>query len=70
MIAVTPLLHEIIPHGWTGMALLDPDGTMSSSTYGEHPGTVPLYASASGNSWMILRAHYLYGRLEKYRPMV
>jgi hypothetical protein len=43
MIAVTPLLHEIIPHGWTGMALLDPDGTMSSSTYGEHPGTVPLY---------------------------
>ena len=43
MIAVTPLLHEIIPHGWTGIALLEPDATMSSSTYGEHPGTVPLY---------------------------
>jgi hypothetical protein len=28
MIAVPPLLHEIIPHGWTRMALVEPDATM------------------------------------------
>ena len=25
MIALTPLLHEIIPHGWTRMVLIEPD---------------------------------------------
>ncbi|MGH6800840.1 MAG: helix-turn-helix transcriptional regulator [Methylocella sp.] len=30
MIAVTPLLHEIIPHGWSRMALLQPDAIISS----------------------------------------
>ncbi len=42
MIAVTPLLHEIIPHGWTRMGLLHPDATVGS-TYLEHPGTAALY---------------------------
>ena len=27
MIAVTPLLHAIIPHGWTRIALMEPDAT-------------------------------------------
>ena len=25
MVAVTPLLHEIIPHGWTRMAFIEPE---------------------------------------------
>jgi DNA-binding CsgD family transcriptional regulator len=37
MIAVTPLLHEIIPHGWTRMVLLEPNGAMSRG-YVEYPG--------------------------------
>jgi DNA-binding CsgD family transcriptional regulator len=36
MVAVTPLLHEIIPHGWTRIWLIEPDATISS-TYGENP---------------------------------
>jgi GAF domain-containing protein len=36
MIAVTPLLHEIIPHGWTRMGLYEPDATMRSA-YAENP---------------------------------
>jgi hypothetical protein len=36
MVAVVPVLHEIIPHGWTRLALLAPDATITSS-YGEHP---------------------------------
>ena len=36
MIAVTPLLHEIIPHGWTRMALVEPDATLSHG-YTENP---------------------------------
>ena len=34
MIAVVPLLHEIIPHGWTRMGLVDPDAT--TNCYGEN----------------------------------
>ncbi len=30
MIAVTPLLHEIIPHGWSRLGLLEPDGAVTS----------------------------------------
>ena len=41
MIAVTPLLHEIIPHGETRISLLGPDASMGSG-YSEHPGTAPL----------------------------
>ena len=40
MIAVTPLLHDIIPHGWTAISLLEPDASMGS-TYTEHPGAGP-----------------------------
>jgi hypothetical protein len=36
MIAVTPLLHEIIPHGWTRIALLEGDATIRSG-YSENP---------------------------------
>jgi hypothetical protein len=36
MIAVTPLLHEIIPHGWTRVGLFDSDATMRSG-YAENP---------------------------------
>jgi hypothetical protein len=28
MIAVTPLLHEIIPHGWSRMGLYESDATI------------------------------------------
>ncbi len=42
MIAVVPLLHEIIPHGWTRLALVAPDAVITS-TYGEHPEAAALY---------------------------
>jgi DNA-binding CsgD family transcriptional regulator len=42
MIALTPLLHEIIPHGETRLALLEPNATVGS-TYAEHPGAGQLY---------------------------
>ncbi len=38
MIAVTPLLHEIIPHGATRLALLAPDASMTNG-YAENPAT-------------------------------
>jgi hypothetical protein len=41
MIAVTPLLHEIIPHGSARMCLLEPNATMGHG-FAEHPGTAPL----------------------------
>jgi hypothetical protein len=42
MIAVTPQLHEIIPHGWTRAGLIEPDATITS-TYAEHPEAAALY---------------------------
>jgi DNA-binding CsgD family transcriptional regulator len=36
MIAVAPLLHEIIPHGWYRASLIDPDCTITAA-YAEHP---------------------------------
>jgi hypothetical protein len=41
MIAVVPLLHEIIPHGWTRLALVAPDATMTA-VYHEHPAAAAL----------------------------
>ncbi len=38
MIAVTPLLHEIIPHGWARIWQMAPDATCTRG-YGEHPET-------------------------------
>jgi hypothetical protein len=42
MVAVTPLLHEIIPHGATRISLLAPDATITG-TYAENPATEPLF---------------------------
>jgi hypothetical protein len=42
MIAVTPLLHEIIPHGWSRIWLFEPDATISS-TFGENPLAAALF---------------------------
>jgi hypothetical protein len=33
MIAVTPLLHEIIPHGWTRIWQIAPDATCARGYY-------------------------------------
>ncbi|HEV7909859.1 MAG TPA: hypothetical protein VGP28_01955, partial [Methylocella sp.] len=41
MRAVTPLLHEIIPHGATRMVLFEPDATIGTG-YAEHPATVAI----------------------------
>jgi DNA-binding CsgD family transcriptional regulator len=41
MIAVAPLLHEIVPHGATRMALLEPDATIRCG-YSENPATTPV----------------------------
>ncbi|MCI0601060.1 MAG: hypothetical protein L0Y50_11775 [Beijerinckiaceae bacterium] len=38
MVAVTPLLHEIIPHGWYRVILFEPDATIRSG-YAENPET-------------------------------
>ncbi|MCI0537446.1 MAG: hypothetical protein L0Z50_19700 [Verrucomicrobiales bacterium] len=42
MIAVVPVLHEVIPHGWSRLALLAPDATITSS-YAENPAMGPLF---------------------------
>ncbi|MDQ6868331.1 MAG: hypothetical protein M3178_07980 [Pseudomonadota bacterium] len=36
MLAIAPLLHEIIPHGWSRGCLVAPDGTMTNG-YSENP---------------------------------
>ena len=42
MIAVTPLLHEIIPHGWSRIALLEPDATIGSF-YSDKPAAAAVF---------------------------
>jgi len=42
MVALTPLLHEFIPHGWTRMALLEPDATIGNG-YSENPATGAIF---------------------------
>ncbi len=42
MIAIVPLLHEIIPHGWTRLGLINSDGAITSY-YCEIPETEALY---------------------------
>ncbi|MDQ6869028.1 MAG: hypothetical protein M3178_11740 [Pseudomonadota bacterium] len=42
MIAVTPVLHEIISHDWTRVSLLAPDATMTSG-YAENPATGEIF---------------------------
>ncbi|MGH6937268.1 MAG: helix-turn-helix transcriptional regulator [Methylocella sp.] len=41
MVAVVPVLHEAIPHGWSRLALLAPDAAVTS-TYAENPAMGPL----------------------------
>jgi hypothetical protein len=42
MLAVVPLLHEIIPHGSSRLGLVAPNATMSAA-YAENPGTGALF---------------------------
>jgi hypothetical protein len=42
MIAVTPVLHEVIPHGCSRMALLEPDSTINRG-YSENPSTSAIF---------------------------
>jgi hypothetical protein len=42
MIAVVPLLHEIIPHGTMRVGLVAPDATVTAA-YDEHPAAAALY---------------------------
>lgn len=42
MIAVVPLLHEIIPHGTMRVGLVAPDATVTAA-YDEHPAADVLY---------------------------
>ncbi len=42
MVAVTPILREIIPHGWARMALLEPEATIANG-YAEHPKAAQVY---------------------------
>jgi len=48
MIAVTPLLHEIISHGWSRMGLYESDATTMRSGYAENPEMCSI-VSASGD---------------------
>ncbi|MGH8277683.1 MAG: hypothetical protein ACRETH_13410, partial [Steroidobacteraceae bacterium] len=42
MVAATPLLHEIIPHGWSCIGLLEPDGTIGRG-YSENPASATIF---------------------------
>jgi hypothetical protein len=46
MMAVSPLLHEIIPHGWAQISLLDSNGGLRAS-YGENPELTLLHREKS-----------------------
>ena len=47
MVAVTPLLHELIPHGWSRMVLLGPDATFGHG-YAENPETAAIFRERMG----------------------
>jgi DNA-binding CsgD family transcriptional regulator len=42
MVAVAPVLHEIIPHGWSRMVLVKPDAAMGPG-YAENPGAAEIF---------------------------
>ncbi|MGI8568491.1 MAG: helix-turn-helix transcriptional regulator [Methylocella sp.] len=42
MVAVAPVLHEIVPHGWSRMVLVEPDATMGGG-FAENPAVVALF---------------------------
>jgi hypothetical protein len=60
--AVTPLLHEIVPHGCSRLALVAPDGTITRA-YAENPQPERYSGSVCGGSWMIHRPWHHYGIL-------
>jgi len=41
-IAVSSLLHELLPHGWSRIALLEPDATIGSC-YPENPAAATIF---------------------------
>jgi len=43
MVAVVPVLHEIIPHGCSRLGLIAPDATITAAAYAENPATGPLF---------------------------
>jgi len=59
MIAVTPLLHEIIPHGWARWALLDSDAAIRSP-WAENPAGAVHYRE---RLWRFLDDSSIIGRL-------
>jgi hypothetical protein len=46
MISITPLLHEIIPYGWSRVGFLAPDATITGG-WSEHPEAPELYRERS-----------------------
>jgi DNA-binding CsgD family transcriptional regulator len=50
MVAVTPVLHEIIPHGWSRWMLLASDATITGG-YAENPAAVALYRERLWRFW-------------------
>jgi len=50
-IAVSSLLHELLPHGWSRIALLEPDATIGSC-YPENQRRRRFSASVCGGSLM------------------
>ena len=50
MIAVAPLLHEIIPHGWHRMCLFDPDCSITAA----HSENLAAYAIFRERTWKFM----------------
>ena len=61
MIAVVPLLHEIVPHGASRMALLEPDATLRGGC-SENPATTAVIRE---RFWRFVKKQCLYS---KYYP--
>ena len=49
MIAITPVLHEIIPHGAARTVLFEPDATVRAA-YAENPTTTAIWLEMRGGS--------------------
>ena len=47
MLAAIPLLHEIIPHGWTRYCLFEADARIRAA-YGENPAGLPIFQERFG----------------------
>jgi DNA-binding CsgD family transcriptional regulator len=51
MVAVAPVLHEILPHGWSRMVLLEPDATFGRG-YAENPETGAIFRDREWRRFM------------------